>query len=103
MEKFDLSYKVVLDAQSKEESTTSLIAQLVRDNRPKQGLSEVWGREVPEGELQQVQICRIVDDRGQLALAEGLFYQLIVRLHKYSLGREDHRKSVHWQRGLSIR
>ncbi len=102
MEKFDLSYKVVLDAQSKEESTTSLIAQLVRDNRPEQELSEVWGREVPEGELQQVQICRIVDDRGQLALAEGLFYQLIVRLHKYSLGREDHRKSVHWQRGLVL-
>jgi len=39
---------------------------------------------------------------GQSATAEGLFYQLIVRLHKFSLGREDHRKSVHWQRGLVL-
>lgn len=36
------------------------------------------------------------------ARAEGLFYQLIVRLHKYSLGREDHQASVHWQRGLIL-
>ncbi len=37
---------------------------------------------------------------GQSATAEGLFYQLIVRLHKYSLGRVNHNDSVHWQRGL---
>jgi hypothetical protein len=49
-----------------------------------------------------VQICRIVDDRGQPANAEGMFYQLIVRLHKYSLGRDNYEKSVHWQRGLML-
>ena len=27
---------------------------------------------------------------------------MIVRLHKYSLGRTDHRASVHWQRGLLL-
>jgi hypothetical protein len=43
-----------------------------------------------------------VDDRGQLAVAEGLFYQLIVRLHKYSLGRCNYEKSIHWQRGLML-
>ena len=36
------------------------------------------------------------------ATAEGLFYQLIVRLHKYSLGRADYANSVHWQRGLVL-
>ncbi len=97
MEKFDLSYKVVLDAASTEESTTSLIAQLVPDNRPH---PLPWREE--EGERQQIQICRIVDKRGQLANAEGLFYRLIVRLHKYSLGRNDYRKSIHWQRGLML-
>jgi hypothetical protein len=53
--------------------------------------------------MQQTQICRIVDvSNSQSANAEGLFYQLIVRLHKYSLGRLDYKNSVHWQRGLVI-
>lgn len=100
MERFDLSYKVVLDPASREESTTSLIAQLVPDNRPEQLPN--WGDHPEEGDRQQVQICRIVDDRGQSANAEGLFYQLIVRLHKYSLGRTHYEKSIHWQRGLML-
>ncbi len=98
MERFDLSYKVVLDPT--QPSTTSLIAQLVPDNRPEQ-LPD-WGEQPEAGDRQQVQICRIVDDRGQLANAEGLFYQLIVRLHKYSLGRANYENSVHWQRGLML-
>nr|VFJ62876.1 MAG: hypothetical protein BECKFW1821B_GA0114236_107719 [Candidatus Kentron sp. FW] len=43
-----------------------------------------------------------MDDRGQSATAEGLFYQLIVRLHKFSLGRADFHQSIHWQRGLVL-
>ncbi|MBD1865762.1 leucine-rich repeat domain-containing protein [Cyanobacteria bacterium FACHB-471] len=100
MERFDLSYKVVLDPASREESTTSLTAQLVPDNRPEKLPN--WGEQPEEGDRQQVQICRIVDDRGQSANAEGLFYQLIVRLHKYSLGRTNYENSVHWQRGLML-
>lgn len=98
MERFDLSYKVVFDPA--ETSNTSLIAQLVSDNRPEQLPN--WGEEPEAGDRQQVQICRIVDDRGQFANAEGLFYQLIVRLHKYSLGRNNYENSVHWQRGLML-
>ncbi|MBD1893208.1 COR domain-containing protein [Coleofasciculus sp. FACHB-129] len=98
MERFDLSYRVVLDPT--QPSTTSLIAQLVPDNRPAQ--LPGWGEQPETGDRQQVQICRIVDERGQLANAEGLFYQLIVRLHKYSLGRASYENSVHWQRGLML-
>jgi C-terminal of Roc, COR, domain/Ras of Complex, Roc, domain of DAPkinase/Leucine rich repeat len=98
MEQFDLSYKVVLDPA--EPSNTSLIAQLVPDNRPEQ--LPAWDEQPEPGDRQQVQICRIVDDRGQLATAEGLFYQLIVRLHKYSLGRDNYENSIHWQRGLML-
>jgi hypothetical protein len=98
MERFDLSYKVVLDPT--QPSTTSLIAQLVPDNRPEQLPN--WGEQPEAGDRQQIQICRIVDERGQNANAEGLFYQLIVRLHKYSLGRANYEKSVHWQRGLML-
>jgi hypothetical protein len=97
MERFDLSYQVVLDPTKP--SNTSLIAQLVPDTRPE--LSN-WGQQPEAGDRQQIQICRIVDDRGQLAVAEGLFYQLIVRLHKYSLGRCNYEQSIHWQRGLML-
>ncbi|MEG3860351.1 COR domain-containing protein [Microcoleus sp. herbarium12] len=97
MERFDLSYRVVLDPTKP--SNTSLIAQLVPDTRPE---LPNWGQQPEAGDRQQVQICRIVDDRGQLAVAEGLFYQLIVRLHKYSLGRCNYEKSIHWQRGLML-
>ncbi|MEO0824526.1 MAG: COR domain-containing protein [Cyanobacteria bacterium J06635_15] len=100
MERFDLSYKVILDPTHPEASTTHLIAQLVPDQRPAQLAN--WDAEPESGDRQQVQICRIVDDRGQSANAEGLFYQLIVRLHKYSLGRDNYNDSVHWQRGLML-
>jgi len=100
MERFDLSYRVILDPAAPEASNTHLIAQLVPDQRPEQ--LPHWGAEPESGDRQQVQICRIVDDRGQSANAEGLFYQLIVRLHKYSLGRNNYPDSVHWQRGLML-
>ncbi len=80
---------------------TSLIAQLVADNRP-DNLTTVWPSEAGAGDRQQMQICRIVDETRQSATAEGLFYQLIVRLHKYSLGRGHYDDSVHWQRGLVL-
>ncbi|MEH2303584.1 MAG: leucine-rich repeat domain-containing protein [Nostoc sp.] len=98
MERFDLSYKVVFDPS--ETSNTSLIAQLVPDTRPEPLPN--WGEQSEAGDRQQVQICRIVDSRGQFAVAEGLFYQLIVRLHKYSLGRANYEDSIHWQRGLML-
>ncbi len=98
MERFELSYQVALERQ--EDSNTSLIAQLVPDNPPTEFPD--WQKISNPGEKQQVQICRIVDERGKFAEAEGLFYRLIVRLHKYSLGRDNHAKSIHWQRGLML-
>jgi hypothetical protein len=75
---------------------------LVPDVRPS-NLAEAWGTSPSVGDIQQTQICRIVDaNNGQSANAEGLFYQLIVRLHKYSLGRVNYKDSVHWQRGLAL-
>ncbi len=97
MERFDLSYRVVLDPT--EPSNTSLIAQLVPDTRPE---LPNWGQQPEAGDRQQVQICRIVDDRGKNVRKEDLLYKLIVRLHKYSLGRCNYEKSIHWQRGLML-
>ncbi|MDM8544702.1 leucine-rich repeat domain-containing protein [Desulfococcaceae bacterium HSG9] len=126
MERFDLSYKVSLPTEvsdaiefwqqfkgiwnkavgRKDELAhlryTSLIAQLVPDTRPQEDLAKAWSPDVESGDTLQMQICRIVDERGQSATAEGLFFQLIVRLHKYSLGREDYCNSIHWQRGLML-
>ena len=97
MERFDLSYQVVLDPTKP--SNTSLIAQLVPDTRPE---LPNWGQQPEAGDRQQVQICRIVDNRGQAVQKEDLLYKLIVRLHKYSLGRCNYEKSIHWKRGLML-
>ncbi|MGA2852772.1 MAG: hypothetical protein ABSE90_01375 [Verrucomicrobiota bacterium] len=78
-----------------------MIAQLVPDVRPDPVPG--WPAAAALGDEQQVQICRIVDaKKGQSAAAEGLFFQLIVRLHKFSLGRANYAESVHWQRGLVL-
>lgn len=125
MERFDLSYKVAIPSEPtdaigfwqrvgsvfksakkadkvlSEVNYTSLIAQLVPDIRP--DLSRVWPAGAAPGDEEQSQICKIVETKsGQSASAEGLFFQLIVRLHKYSLGRLNYAESVHWQRGLVV-
>jgi Leucine-rich repeat (LRR) protein len=102
MERFDLSYRVAGSPLGGQSDETSLIAQLVPDVRPETDLAREWPGQPQTGDEQQMQICRIVDAKGQSATAEGLFYQLIVRLHKFSLGREDFNASVHWQRGLIL-
>jgi len=102
MERFDLSYRVAGSPLGGLAEETSLIAQLVPDVRPEADIVREWPEQVNHGDEQQVQICRIVDDKGQSASAEGLFYQLIVRLHKFSLGCENFNASVHWQRGLIL-
>jgi hypothetical protein len=102
MERFDLSYRVADLTSRSDSDPVSLIGQLVPDIRP-QNISDAWKSSPASGDLQQTQICHIVDaSNGQSASAEGLFYQLIVRLHKYSLGRADYNASVHWQRGLVL-
>jgi hypothetical protein len=103
MERYDLSYRIA-DAHHGQQGETSLIAQLVPDVRPLESeLKVAWPPEVNLGDEQKVQICRIVDaTTGQSALAEGLFFQLIVRLHKYSLGRLNYEGSIHWQRGIVL-
>lgn len=99
MERYDLSYQVADPCQG--EDSLSLIGQLVPDIRP--DVLTAWPEILRPGHQQQTQICRILNKSdGQSATAEGLFYQLIVRLHKYSLGRDDYRLSLHWQRGLLL-
>jgi hypothetical protein len=101
MERFDLSYRVAGLPAKGEGGEISLVAQLVPDNRPTD--IPAWAGSATAGNLEQVQICRIVDaQNGQSATAEGLFYQLIVRLHKFSLGRAHYKESAHWQRGLVL-
>ncbi len=124
MERYDLSYKVAVPDEPEnalgfwqrmcgwfgtgkkppaESHYTSLIAQLVPDVRPEGDLHREWSFTPIAGDEQQVQICRIVETKGgQSSTAEGLFFQLIVRLHKYSLGRFNYKESVHWQRGLVL-
>jgi internalin A len=100
MERFDLCYRVAEPGKADGDGT-NLIAQLVPDVRPVPVPG--WPASSAAGDEQQVQVCRIVEAaKNQSATAEGIFYQLIVRLHKYSMGRADYAKSVHWQRGLVL-
>ena len=66
--KLDLSQKW----GAKDEEKLSLIAQLVPDNRPETELESAWRAVCGQGEPLQMQICRIVDDKGQSASARGL-------------------------------
>lgn len=125
LERFDLSYKVAIPSEPQdaigfwqrvgsffEPATkitehlselhyTSLVAQLVPDIRPDPVPG--WFSDAATGDEEQAQICRITEVKsGHSAAAEGLFFQLIVRLHKYSLGRANYAESVHWQRGLVL-
>jgi hypothetical protein len=55
------------------------------------------------GDVERTQICRILDSQtGRTAEAEGLMYRLIVRLHRYSLGRKNYSLSRHWKTGLIL-
>ena len=103
MERFDLSYRIA-EPPTGRSNGTSLVAQLVPDVRPPEcRLNVVWPLDYALGDEEQSQICRIVETKtGQSATAEGLFFQLIVRLHRYSRGRANYADSVHWQRGLVL-
>ncbi len=101
MDRFDLSYKVE-EHPAKPAEPCILISQLVPDTRPEEYMTEVWPEQPEAGDREQTQICTIVDERGQSEPATGIFYQLIVRLHRYSLGRENFAQSVHWKRGLVL-
>jgi hypothetical protein len=102
MERFDLAYRVTLPPGKKTDTETYLIAQLVPDVRPEEKLASAWPATPFGGQTQQTQICKVVDSRNRSAPAEGLLYQLIVRLHRYSLGRANYDKSIHWQRGVVL-
>lgn len=98
MEKFDLSYQVVMPHQ--DAPPTSLMAQLVPGLRP-EGWQDDW--QLKLGDTERTQVCRILDaETGRTAEAEGLMYRLIVRLHRYSLGRDNYHHSRHWKTGMIL-
>ena len=98
MERFDISYRLT-DQASDDEPHISLVAQLVPAGSPQ---LSAWDAYHPELET-RTQICEIVDAvTGEPVEPEGLMYQLIVRFHRFSLGRRDYRSSIHWQSGLVL-
>jgi len=103
MERFDISYRVALpgrEDREPEDSGMSLVGQLVPATPA--GLEESWAQTLPPGRSELTQVVEVVDTRGQPAAAEGLIYQLIVRLHRFSLGRTDYRRGVHWSAGMVL-
>ena len=100
MEYFDFSYRVA--RLEKGAQPASLIAQLVPYQRPDHW-QQSWPPEADDGDSERSQICRIMDaEKGRSTEVAGLIYRLIVRLHRYSLGRQDYFKSIHWNSGLVL-
>ena len=97
MEEFDISYRVI---REKEYPEASLVAQLVPGERP-DNIEKFWDKYEIKNQLKQV--CCIIDTKSRKpAIAEGIMIQLIVRLHKYSLGKEKFYDSCHWQTGIVL-
>src|SRR5262249_54939860 len=60
---------------------------------------ETWHPELQE----RTQVCEIVETATtDPVVLEGLMYRLIVRFHRFSLGRHDYRASIHWQNGIVL-
>ena len=98
MSKFDLSYQVIMPQA--EAPDTSLMAQLVPAVRP-EGWEDDWV--LKPGDAERAQVCRVLDSvTGRTVEAEGLMYRLIVRLHRYSLGRSNYYESRHWKTGMLL-
>lgn len=101
MNRFDLSYQVVMP--KKDTPETSLIAQLVPSRRP-----DDWQLRWPTtpsrtDDVERRRICRIVDkETGRPTEVYGLLYRLIVRLHRYSLGKSNYFDSRHWKTGMIL-
>ena len=100
MDRFDLSYQVVMPKENDPE--TSLVAQLVPGGRP-ENWEQDWSPQPEQGDAERRRICRLVDvETGRPAEVEGLLYRLIVRLHRYSLGRRNYFDSRHWKTGMIL-
>lgn len=100
MDRFDLSYQVTMPKE--EDPDTSLVAQLVPGSRP-DDWAKSWPPTVTMGDSVRRRICRMVDaETGRPAEVEGLLYRLIVRLHRYSLGKLNYFDSRHWKTGLIL-
>ena len=98
MGKFDLSYQVAMP--QKDAPPSSLVSQLVPGVRP-DGWENDWA--LNAGDVERTQVCRVLDaETGRTTEAEGLMYRLIVRLHRYSLGRENYYNSRHWKNGMIL-
>jgi hypothetical protein len=91
-------YQIAYDIRDPRAKPTTLISQLVPSAEPDLPEWEQYGPDLP----QQTYIIKFLDANGRAALPEGLMYQLITWFHLYSLGREDHRLSRHWARGMVL-
>jgi Leucine-rich repeat (LRR) protein len=100
MEHFDLSYRVARTADGHGPATTSLIAQLVPTTAT---LDRAWPPQTSTGRSELTEVIEVVEaSTRQPVTPEGLIFQLLVRLHRFSLGRGDYPNAVHWSGGVVL-
>ncbi|MBF0380416.1 MAG: leucine-rich repeat domain-containing protein [Magnetococcales bacterium] len=98
MEKFDISYPLAqIDGDNNE---ISLITQLIPGGRPV-GWQKEW--QLNSGDKESKRVYRVFEAKtGRTAEAEGVMSRLIARLHRFSLGKQDYKKSCHWKNGMIL-
>jgi hypothetical protein len=99
MKDFEIAYEVQqTPADEAKFGPRWLVAQLVDDRPDPERLRSVQ----PDGAtpvLRRVVRFAAKEDGDPFPTPEGLLFRLIVRLHRYSLGAQDHREAVHWKTG----
>jgi internalin A len=96
MEKYEISYRI--STEDANHQPTSLITQLVQERPATLRSWTEYGANLKE----QARICEFIDSAGSKVIPEDLINRLIVRMHRFSLGRERHHESVHWRTGLVL-
>ncbi len=106
---FDLAYEISQEQRDiAEYGRRFLVSQLVAE-KPNAQLMELFSRVMDPPAADRtvrkvrwiVQFFDTATDRP-VPVPAGLLYQLIVRLHRFSLGAHDYRKALHWQRGVGL-
>ena len=98
----ELAYRPKVPGHKIGEGRLLLITQMVED-LPKHDVEKTWAEISPEGCAESVRVVAFRKP-GSLGYEDvpDIIYLLIFRLQEFSLGRNDFKEALHWQRGLLV-
>lgn len=102
MEANELAYRPKEKGGKNDQGNLLLVTQMVQPNPPP-NLEERWAELKPRRGTEEMRVFtfRKLNGTGN-GQVQDLIYLLIFRLRALSLGKHDHEKAIHWQRGLIV-